>query len=316
MVERASGRVLLVSSAGGHFTELRLQAERHGLRREDRHWVVPRTAQTEDVLAGEAVTWMPRVESRQLGRAMVNLRAAIALHHRLRPRLVLSTGAAQAVPHLLAAAFHRTPVEYDESVARVDGPSLTGQIAARLPGAELMAPVPGWGGRWSYSGDLFDDFRTSAAQGRPVTSALVSLGTEHFAFPRAVEQVRALLPPDTVTWQVGNTDVVVDGVQLNRWLHPALLAAAMTTTAAVVLHGGAGSILTALACGRVPVVMSRSGARGEHVDEHQVRMCDALAARGLIVHVRPDEVLADAHLARAAGLVAAPARARTSPQPS
>jgi UDP-N-acetylglucosamine--N-acetylmuramyl-(pentapeptide) pyrophosphoryl-undecaprenol N-acetylglucosamine transferase len=71
----------------------------------------------------------------------------------------------------------------------------------------------------------------------------------------------------------------------------------------VIVHGGAGSILTALGHGRVPVVLARSAALGEHVDDHQERMCESLAERGLIVLVRPDEVLEKRHLERAAGMV-------------
>lgn len=296
--------VLLVSSCGGHFTELEMIADRRGFARAERHWVVPQTPQTETALAGESVTWVPRVESRQLGLAMRNLRTALALHRRLRPRLVVSAGAAQAVPHLLAAAMCRTPMEYDESVARIDGPSLTGRIAARLPATELVAPIDGWGRRWTHEPDLFSGFDISLGAPRPVTSAVVSLGTEHFAFPRAVELVRAVLPTAPITWQVGTTEVAADGVELNRWLRPDVLADQMATSAVVIVHGGAGSILTALCRGRVPVVLARSADLGEHIDDHQERMCIALAERGLIVLVRPGEQLEQQHLDRAAALVA------------
>ncbi|MCW2775632.1 MAG: hypothetical protein JWN91_3958 [Nocardioides sp.] len=298
-----SAPVLLVSSCGGHFTELELIAARRGFAPDERHWVVPRTPQTETALEGAVVTWMPRVESRQLGQAVRNLRAALALHRRLRPRLVVSAGAAQAVPHLLAAAICRTPMEYDESVARIDGPSLTGRIAAHLPATDLVAPVEGWGGRWSHEPDLFSGFEVSSAAPRSVTSAVVSLGTEHFAFPRAVELVRAALPDAQITWQVGNTDAPAGDVELNRWLRPDVLAEQIASSSVAIVHGGAGSILTALRRGRVPVVLARSAERGEHVDDHQERMCATLAERGLIVLVRPGEAIERRHLEKAAALV-------------
>ena len=303
-VRSGTAPVLLVSSCGGHFTELALIADRRGFSPEERHWVVPRTPQTTSALDGATVTWMPRVESRQLALAARNLGAAVALHRRLRPRLVVSAGAAQAVPHLLAAALCRTPVEYDESVARLDGPSLTGRIAAHLPATELIAPVDGWAGRWHHEPDLFSGFQISVGRPRPVTSALVSLGTEHYAFPRAVALVRAVLPDAQIAWQVGNTPTPVGGHELNRWLRPDVLADQMTRSSVVVVHGGAGSILTALDRGRVPVVIPRSAERGEHVDDHQERMCLALAERGLVVLVRPGESLERRHLERAAALVA------------
>lgn len=312
--------VMLVSSCGGHFTELELIADRRGFSTEERHWVVPSTEQTQDALAGVAsVSWVPRVESRQLVHAMGNLAAALALHRRVRPRLVLSTGAAQAVPHLLAAACHRTPVEYVESVARLDGPSVTGRIAAHLPATELIAPVDGWGGRWQCEPDVFSAFEVHPAPQVPVSTAIVALGTEHFEFPRAVAMVCDALPDAAVTWQTGTTSYSVDGEQLNRWLGPGELSRAMGDSSVVIVHGGAGSILTALAAGKVPVVLARSAALGEHVDDHQVRMGEALADRGLVVLVRPGETLTRLHLERASSLVSgyasslAPARPAGAP---
>lgn len=312
-VRAQTARVLLVSSSGGHFTELELIADRRGFSDEDRHWVVPRTPQTEAALSGvEAVSWVPRVESRELGHAMGNLMSAIALHRRIGPRLVVSAGAAQAVPHLLAAALHRTPVEYVESVARLDGPSLTGRIAAHLPATDLVAPVEGWGGRWRYAPDVFSGFEVRQGPLAPVTDAIVALGTEHFHFPRAVAMVLEVLPDSAITWQIGTTPYAVDGRQLNQWLEPDSMAATMARTSVAIVHGGAGSILTALAAGKVPVVLARSATLGEHVDDHQERMCESLAERGLVVLVRPGKILDLGHLERAASFVVVNRFASTS----
>lgn len=303
------GGVLLASSAGGHFTELEIIAGVRGIRDADRHWVVPRTDQTVSRLHGhEAVSWVPRVDSRDLAGAATNLRAAIALHRSLRPSLVISAGAAQAVPHLLAAAVHRTPIAYVESAARLDGPSMTGRIAARLPRTSLVSPRDGWGGGWRTAPDVFSAFSTATVAGSgEIRSAVVALGSERFGFPRAVNLVRDALDEEQVstTWQVGSTHPS-QGVSLNRWLKADDLALAMCVSDVVVVHGGAGSILTALASGKRPIVLPRSSALGEHVDDHQLQMCQMLEDRGLVIVVAPGERITQEHLNRATSTVIVP----------
>ncbi|WP_141004092.1 glycosyltransferase [Nocardioides humi] len=287
----------------GHFTELELLVESHGIDLADRHWAVPRHPQTVHRLEGhDDVTWMPRIYSRDLAGAWRNLRQAFALHRRLRPSRVVTTGAAQAVPHLLAAACHRTPITYVESVARLDGPSLTGRLAARLPRAQLLAPRAGWGGRWTEAADAFSAFVAAPLEPAPaVSSAVVALGGENFPFPRAVRQVESALRGVAITWQVGSTDLA-DGVVRNQWLSPSDLEDAMAASSVVITHGGAGSILTSLAAGRVPVVLPRTAEHGEACDDHQVRMTESLEQRGLAVMVHGDEQLDLEHVRRAASL--------------
>ncbi len=295
------GPVLLVTSGGGHFSELAMLADQWGVPEEARHWVAPRTPQTEHALADAAGrTWVGRIDSRQLGRATLRLPAAVRLHRRLRPTALMSTGAAQAVPHLVAAALSRTPMHYVESVARTDGPSLTGRIAHRL-GAELYSQGPGWGPAWQPVPDIYSAFTVVESPARRIERAVVALGTEQFPFVRAIEAVRGVLDPDVeVTWQVGRTTYETPDGPLNRWLPADVLDAALAQASVVVVHGGAGSVLSALRSGKVPVVMARSAYRGEHVDDHQLTMCEMLAERGLVVLVRPDEALTHDHLLTAA----------------
>jgi len=300
---RRGGPVLLASSAGGHFTELQIIARQRGIRRDEQHWVVPSTAQTRSALAGHpSVTWVPQVGAHEFSKAVQQLGAALRLHRALRPRMVLSAGAAQAVPHLLAAGALHTPVQYVESVARVDGPSLTGRLVAQLPTAQRYAPVPGWGRRWQTAPNVFSLFRAVPGDRREIRHAVVALGTERFPFHRALAEARAALPSAAeVIWQTGATTYALRGSELPHWIPSDELAEAMAGADVVITHAGAGSILTALGVGHVPVVLPRSGALGEHVDEHQIRMAHGLAERGLVVLVRPGEALCPEHLERAAG---------------
>ena len=53
--------------------------------------------------------------------------------------------------------------------------------------------------------------------------------------------------------------------------------------AVVILHGGAGSIITALQAGKKPIVMARRASLDEHVDEHQQELVRELSAAGRIL---------------------------------
>jgi UDP-N-acetylglucosamine transferase subunit ALG13 len=50
----------------------------------------------------------------------------------------------------------------------------------------------------------------------------------------------------------------------------------------VVTHGGVGSVLTALANGKRPIVVPRLAERGEAIDDHQLEFVRRIAAAGVI----------------------------------
>jgi UDP-N-acetylglucosamine--N-acetylmuramyl-(pentapeptide) pyrophosphoryl-undecaprenol N-acetylglucosamine transferase len=127
---------------------------------------------------------------------------------------------------------------------------------------------------------------------------LVLLGTQRrFPYHRAVRRLATLLPhvlaPDAdVLWQTGGTDPVAAGVPA-PWrtvslLPPAELATAAAAADLVVAHAGVGSALLALEAGRCPLLLPRRRQHGEHADDHQTQLADALAARGLAVARDPN----------------------------
>jgi UDP-N-acetylglucosamine--N-acetylmuramyl-(pentapeptide) pyrophosphoryl-undecaprenol N-acetylglucosamine transferase len=298
--------VLLVASPGGHVEELRLLAPRLGIAPDEVQWVTSRTPQTESLLAGESVHWMPHVGSGDLLGAARMLPAAVALQRRVRPRLVASTGAAAAAPHLVAAALARCPVTYVESATRVAAPSQTGRLAQRLPRTTLFVQGVGWGDRrWTPIADVFDAFEVTARPGpaREVRSAVVTLGTERFPFQRAVERTSALLEGRDVFWQTGSTRAELSGQPLAQWVDAEELRAACRGSDVLITHGGVGSALVALESGKVPIILPRRSDRGEHIDDHQLEVAGVLAGRGLAICVDPDE-LTEEHLQAAFGLVA------------
>jgi UDP-N-acetylglucosamine--N-acetylmuramyl-(pentapeptide) pyrophosphoryl-undecaprenol N-acetylglucosamine transferase len=75
----------------------------------------------------------------------------------------------------------------------------------------------------------------------------------------------------------------------------------MSEADVVVGHAGVGLALTALAAGKVPVLVPRRRSRREHTDDHQVELARELDRMGLAVTAEVGE-LSFEHLERAAAL--------------
>jgi UDP-N-acetylglucosamine:LPS N-acetylglucosamine transferase len=120
-------RLLLVASSGGHLYEL--VCLRDFWQDKDRVWVSFPTADARSLLACEAcVHWAAFPTTRNLPNLLRNLVLALRVIHRERPTLVLSTGAGVAVPFFWVARLFGIPAVYVESIARIDGLSLTGKL--------------------------------------------------------------------------------------------------------------------------------------------------------------------------------------------
>ncbi len=119
-------KIALVCSSGGHFLELfRLRDlwERH-----DRFWATLRGEDTEDLLDGERRYWAHQPTTRNIPNLLRNARLAWTVLRRERPDVVVSTGAAIAVPFLYVARVLGIPTVYIESLARTRDLSLTGKL--------------------------------------------------------------------------------------------------------------------------------------------------------------------------------------------
>lgn len=113
----------------------------------------------------------------------------------------------------------------------------------------------------------------------------VSVGNATQAFSRLLNEVSLIASslPQPVVVQHGHAPFLAAGcqglafVEMNQFEH--LVAKAEL----LVLHAGAGSVIHAIRAGKVPVVMPRRAACGEHVDDHQVEFARALEAAGRVV---------------------------------
>jgi beta-1,4-N-acetylglucosaminyltransferase len=139
--------LLLVCSTGGHL--LQLVALRDSWQRFTRAWVTFDKSDARSLLASERVHYAHGPTNRNLKNMLRNLLVAWRVVAEVRPKVVLTTGAGVAVPFAWVARLRGAKVVYVESMARIEGPSLTyrliAPIAARryVQWPELADALPG-----------------------------------------------------------------------------------------------------------------------------------------------------------------------------
>jgi len=308
---------LLVSSIGGHLTQLRrLVPSLQGID-SDRRWVTFDSPQSRSMLKDEDVIYLdyacPRDAKQILRHALVAGRLFRG-HHPF--STVISTGSGIALSFLPIGRMRGASCHYIESFTRTNGPSVTGRLLSRVPGVALYTQYPRWAKPpWVYSGSVFDTFAAASplAPDRDICSAVVTVGTmEKYSFRRLIERALAVLPASTeVLWQVGCTDVSGLPIRAHKVLPAHELTAAIAAADVVIAHAGTGSSVAALEVGKKPVLVPRLAAFGENIDDHQVLLARELSKRDLAV-VRSVEDLTTADL-RLAACLSVSAEARLAP---
>lgn len=127
-------KVLLVSSSGGHLTQL--MCLEPWWAEHDRMWVTFDTADAVSKLEGEEVVWAHHPTTRNLTNLARNTRLARRTLDRFRPDVVISTGAGVAVPFFWQAKRFSAATIYLEVFDRIDSPTLTGRLC--LPRTDLF----------------------------------------------------------------------------------------------------------------------------------------------------------------------------------
>lgn len=136
---------------------------------------------------------------------------------------------------------------------------------------------------------------------------LVTVGTHEQPFDRLMREVERLVREgavDDVTVQYGYSTVRPEGCRCEAFFPYGEMCRLYEEVDVVVCHGGPSTFLEAMGHGKVPVVVPRQAAFGEHVNDHQVAFCRQFAERvGGIEVVEDVSGLADA-IGRARACVA------------
>jgi UDP-N-acetylglucosamine:LPS N-acetylglucosamine transferase len=147
--------LLLVCSTGGHL--LQLVALRACWERYSRAWVTFDKSDARSLLADETVVYAYGPTNRSLRNLLRNLAVAWRVVAQVRPSVLLTTGAGVAVPFAWVARFRGAKVVYVESLARIEGPSLSYRLVAPVASRryvqwpELAEQLP----RARFAGNVF-----------------------------------------------------------------------------------------------------------------------------------------------------------------
>ena len=120
----------------------------------------------------------------------------------------------------------------------------------------------------------------------PVFTVLVVVGTDHHRFDRLVDWLddwaEQQAEPTRVVFQHGSARSPRHG-EGHVLLPHDQLQELMRSASVLVVHGGPATICEAWRHGRLPVVVPRDPALGEHVDGHQQRFSRRLGGQGLVL---------------------------------
>jgi len=254
--------------------------------------------QSESLLRGKRVLHVPYVGSRDAwpaARAFWQIMKSINWREENFVSAV-STGAAAGIVGLLAARLHGVPGFYFETVARVQGPTLSGKIASLTPGIRTYCQYESWANaRWKYRPSLLEDYaRAPRARSSTPLRLFVTLGTnKSYRFDALIDAVLASgLANENTIWQVGET--LRDGLPGAVFTQLSFEEFEKYSREAdvVITHAGVGTLMSLFDMGVFPVVVPRRATRNEAVDDHQLQIAELLKRRGIALVAEPDQISA------------------------
>ncbi|WP_175060113.1 PssE/Cps14G family polysaccharide biosynthesis glycosyltransferase [Thermococcus sp. 2319x1] len=115
----------------------------------------------------------------------------------------------------------------------------------------------------------------------------VTVGNSNIGFDRLIRKMDEIAPRllYPVFAQIGNTKYIPKNIKYARFLTYNETLEYIKTSKVVVTHAGAGTLLDILVFGKKPIVVPRLKKFGEHIDDHQLEITQALEVQGLIYAV-------------------------------
>lgn len=130
-MDLSNATVCIPTSSGGHLTHVRMLMPVLDKAR-NRFWVTFDKEDANSALEGERVYHCYFPTNRNVKNTVRNTLLAIRVLRRERPDLIVSSGAAVAVPFFLVGKLLGAKTVYIEVFDRVDAPTLTGRLVRRL----------------------------------------------------------------------------------------------------------------------------------------------------------------------------------------
>jgi UDP-N-acetylglucosamine:LPS N-acetylglucosamine transferase len=119
-------KICFVTSSGGHLTHLIQLKE--WWKDKERFWVTFDKEDSRSILNGERKYWCYFPTNRNIKNLIKNTFLAIKVLIKEKPDLIISTGAAPAIPFFYIGKLLGAKVVYIEVYDRIDKPTITGKI--------------------------------------------------------------------------------------------------------------------------------------------------------------------------------------------
>ena len=119
-------KICLVGSSGGHLTHLNML--RPFWHDKDRFWATFDKEDARSVLRGEKMYPMYFPSNRSIKALMINTHRAIKILRKEHPDLIISAGAAPAIPFFWIGKLMGIKTVYIEIIDRIDKPTITGKV--------------------------------------------------------------------------------------------------------------------------------------------------------------------------------------------
>lgn len=127
---------------------------------------------------------------------------------------------------------------------------------------------------------------------------LVMLGTQNNSFHRLLEEIDKLIKKEViqekVIVQAGYTKYETSNMEIFSLIPKDELKQLQQEARLIITHGGAGSIITSLKCGKKVIAVPRKHEYGEHVNNHQEEIVELFNKKGYIIGTKGVEDLEQA----------------------
>ena len=119
----------------------------------------------------------------------------------------------------------------------------------------------------------------------------ITLGTQKQSFKRLLDEIESckILDNEEIIAQVGYTKFVSEKIKTIEFLETDEFNKYIENSEFVITHGGVGSIFSAILKNKKVIAMPRLKKYNEHIDDHQIEICEKLAMMGYIINYNPDK---------------------------
>jgi beta-1,4-N-acetylglucosaminyltransferase len=123
-------KIALVGSSGGHLIQLYHLKE--WWEKYDRFWVTFNKEDSKSLLKNERKYWCYSPTNRNIKNLIKNFYLAYKVLKKEKPDIIISTGAASAVPFFYLGKLFKCKLIYIEVYDRIDSPTITGRLVYPL----------------------------------------------------------------------------------------------------------------------------------------------------------------------------------------